>query len=67
MKDVVLIVLTILMMATVIFTTAEYLRKCNELETVERINIMSNRIMSDNMTGEFDAMNDEQLTEALGL
>ena len=67
MKELILIILAILATLNLWTTTNEYLQKTAELASIERIEAISNGIMNDAINDELSKLNDEKLTEVLGL
>ena len=67
MKELILTALAILVTLNLWAATVEYSEKSAELASIERIEAISNGICNDQINEELSKLNDEQLTEVLGL
>lgn len=67
MKELILTALAILVTINLWAATVEYSEKSAELASIERIEAISNGICNDQIAAELEKLNDEQLTEVLGL
>ena len=67
MKDVFLTIIAGIITVNLIISVCVYCQKANEMATIERIEAISNGIMNDAINTELEKLNDEQLTEVLGL
>ena len=67
MKELILTALAILVTINLWAATVEYSEKAAELASIERITAISNGICNDQIAAELEKLNDEQLTEVLGL
>ena len=67
MKELILTALAILVTINLWAATNEYSQKADELASIERIEAISSGICNDQIEAELEKLNDEQLTEVLGL
>jgi len=67
MKDVFLTIIAGIITVNLIISVCVYCQKANEMATIERIEAISNGIMNDAINAELSKLNDEKLTEVLGL
>lgn len=67
MKDVFLTIIAVIITVNLIINVCVYCQKANEIATIERIEAISNGIMNDAINDELSKLNDEKLTEVLGL
>lgn len=67
MKDVFLTIIAGIVTVNLIISVCVYCQKANEIATIERIEAISNGIMNDQINAELSKLNDEKLTEVLGL
>jgi hypothetical protein len=67
MKELILTALAILVTLNLWAASVEHSQKTAELASIERIEAISNGIMNDQISAELEKLNDEQLTEVLGL
>ena len=67
MKDVFLTIIAGIITVNLIISVCVYCKKANEIATIERIEAISNGIMNDAINAELSKLNDEKLTEMLGL
>ncbi len=67
MKELILTALAIMVTLNLWDASVEHSQKTAELASIERIEAISNGIMSDQISAELEKLNDEQLTEVLGL
>ena len=67
MKELILTALAILVTINLWAASVEYSEKTAELASVERIEAISNGICNDQINAELSKLNDEQLTEVMGL
>ena len=67
MKDVFFTIIAGIITVNLIVSVCAYVEKANELATIERIEAISNGITNDAINAELNKLNDEQLTEVLGL
>ena len=67
MKDVFLTIIAGIITVNLIISVCVYCQKANEIATIERIEAISNGIMNDQINAELSKLNDEKLTEVLGL
>lgn len=67
MKDVFLMVAAILMTLAMIAATAEHNARAAEMASVERIETITNAITDDAVSNALESLNNEELTEVMGL
>jgi septation ring formation regulator EzrA len=67
MKDVFLTIIAGIITVNLIIIVCVYCQKANEIATIERIEAISNGIINDAINTELNKLNDEKLTEVLGL
>jgi septation ring formation regulator EzrA len=67
MKDVFLTIIAGIITVNLIIIVCVYCQKANEIATIERIEAISNGICNDQINAELSRLNDEKLTEVLGL
>jgi len=67
MKDVFLTIIAGIITVNLIISVCVYCQKANEIATIERIEAISNGIINDAINTELNKLNDEKLTEVLGL
>jgi hypothetical protein len=67
MKDVFLTIIAGIITVNLIISVCVYCKKANEIATIERIEAISNGIINDAINTELNKLNDEKLTEVLGL
>lgn len=67
MKDVFLTIIAGIITVNLIISVCVYCKKATEIATIERIEAISNGIMNDAINTELNKLNDEKLTEVLGL
>ena len=67
MKDVFLTIIAGIVTVNLIINVCVYCQKANEIATIERIEAISNGIINDAINTELNKLNDEKLTEVLGL
>ncbi len=67
MKELILIALALLVSANLWAVNSEYCEKSTELASIERITAISNGICNDQINELLSDLNNEQLSEVLGL
>ena len=67
MKDVFFTIIAGIITVNLIISVCAYYKKANELVTIEKIEVISNQITNDRVNIELNRLNNEQLTEVLGL
>lgn len=68
MKDYLLAIAALIISINLLAATVEYRRKANELAEIERIEAISNRVITDDrLNNELSKLSDAGLAEALGL
>jgi len=67
MKDYLLMMAAILVTIALMGATTEYRNAAQEMASVERIELITNAITNDAVNEALQGLNDEQLTEVMGL